>query len=182
MSEQSQAASTAGDAAIGVLKDALKAAHVENIALKGQNTTLANENANLKASVEKAVADAKAASDKAKADLEAAVAGAQTAHQDRLKEAEVKSALTKAGAVDPAVIKLLDLSKVTIKGDGTVDGVDALITEAKKAKPALFGPGSTSASGKAPDPKQGGGKTAAEMTDAEFDAAIKQIGRTGVVP
>ena len=56
---------------------------------------------------------------------------------DRLIRSEILSKSTKF--IDPdVVIALVDKSKVTVKDDGTVEGVDAVLDELAKAKPHLL--------------------------------------------
>lgn len=66
-----------------------------------------------------------------------ATAAAIKTANDRLIMAEIKSKSTKF--IDPDVtLALVDKSKITIKDDGTVDGVDAALEELAKAKPHLL--------------------------------------------
>jgi len=69
----------------------------------------------------------------AKAEKDAAL----TKANDRLIRSEILSKSTKF--IDPdVVIALVDKSKVTVKDDGTVEGVDAVLDELAKAKPHLL--------------------------------------------
>ena len=69
----------------------------------------------------------------AKAEKDAALSKAN----DRLIRSEILSKSTKF--IDPdVVIALVDKSKVTVKEDGTVEGVDAVLEELAKAKPHLL--------------------------------------------
>lgn len=71
--------------------------------------------------------------DEAKLAAEAALSKAN----ERLIKSEILSKSTKF--IDPDVVyALLDRSKVTVKEDGTVDGVDAALAELEKAKPHLL--------------------------------------------
>lgn len=109
----------------------------------------------------KATKDAEEVTTKAKADADA-----------RIIRAELKAAALKAGMIDLDGLKLADLSKVTLKEDGTLDGADTLMEGLKKDKPYLFGnPATTTHTGKAPDPNPPTPKKASEMTAEEYAAA-----------
>ncbi|HHW4685708.1 MAG TPA: phage scaffolding protein [Xylella sp.] len=105
--------------------------------------------------------EAEELSTKAKADAEA-----------RLIRAELKAAALKAGMIDLDGLKLADLSRVTLKDDGTLEGADALMERLKKDKPYLFGPpATTSHLGKLPDPAPATPKKATDMTAEEYVVA-----------
>lgn len=103
----------------------------------------------------------------------------QTAGDQRVIRAELKAAAVKAGMVDPAALKMLDLSKVKLGDDGEVIGADELMTAAKKAHPYLFGTQSSSSTHGAPNPGDQKVKKVSEMTDAERKADAKRLGITG---
>ncbi len=90
----------------------------------------------------------------------------------RIIRAELKAAALKAGMIDLDGLKLADLSKITLKDDGTLDGADALMEGLKKDKPYLFGqPATTSHPQNAPAPTAPTPKKATEMNAAEYAAA-----------
>ena len=136
---------------------------------------------------------AKDAETAAEARVTEAKTAAETAAQQRVAEsdqranarivnAELRLAATKAGMIDLDGLKLLDVTKVTLKEDGTVAGADELITQAKKDKPYLFGTGSTSSTATPPGKTPGaGGKDAMQLTDQEWAAERKRLRRGGTV-
>jgi hypothetical protein len=118
--------------------------------------------------------------DKAKKEVEDSWASkfnqAQTSSQERVIRSELKAAAIKAGMIDLDGLKLADLSKVTLKEDGEVDGAEVMLTELKAAKPYLFGvPNSSSNPTTPPNPRNPEAKKATEMTDAEYAAAKKDF-------
>lgn len=121
---------------------------------------------------ETAVAAAAEAAKKAKEEADGTVSAANKAANDRIIRAELKAEAIKAGVVDVNdALKLADLTKVTLKDDGTVDGAEALFKALKEAKPYLFGAANSSTPGTPPKPGQQQGKSVKEMTKAEYDAA-----------
>lgn len=124
-------------------------------------------------------AEARIAAAKLEADTKATetVTTARTAADARVINAEVKAAAVKAGMVDLDGLKMVDLSSLKLNDKGEVEGIEALLTAAKTAKPYLFAAGSTSSTATTPPPKDTTKvKSAREMTDAEFDAAVKSNG------
>lgn len=110
----------------------------------------------------------KEAAEKEKTDLQkaneaktAAEAKAKAA-EERAKTALIKAAFAEAGiaanlvSVDDA-FKLADLSGVTVKDDGTVEGVKEVVEALVKAKPYLVKQGSGAGGGTAGNPGRGGG-------------------------
>jgi hypothetical protein len=76
--------------------------------------------------------------------------------------------------VDQDGLKLLDASQVTINEQGEVAIPKNFFEDAQKAKPWLFGkPGNTTNPNDPPKPGPTNPKTAATMTDAEFNEAVK---------
>jgi hypothetical protein len=131
-----------------------------------------NKSWRLKAQEQEAVVAAAAdAAKKAKEEADGTVSAAQKAANERIIRAELKAEAIKAGLVDLDALKLADLSKVTLKDDGTVDGAEALFADLKKAKPYLFGAANTSTPGNAPKPGNQQGKSVKDMTKAEYEAA-----------
>lgn len=118
----------------------------------------------------------KTAAEKAAEDAKNSSTAATKAANDRILRAELKAAALKAGMVDLDGLKLADLSKVSLKDDGEVEGADALMEEMKKSKPYLFGtPNSSSSSNNPPPPKDPKAKKASEMTEEEYRAARAAI-------
>jgi hypothetical protein len=130
----------------------------------------------------KAEAAEAAAQAAAEAKIAEALTAAETKANERILRVELRAAAIKAGMVDLDGLKLLDTSSLKINDDGDVEGADALIEAAKKAKPYLFGAPGTSNPTPAPPPKPPTAKTARDMTDAEYRAARKAIDATGRVP
>jgi len=96
----------------------------------------------------------------------------------RIIKAEVKAELKAAGVIDvDDALKLLDLSALTINGDGEVSGIDALIKAAKEGKAYLFADKSNTAIAGSRVPKPGpmSAKKAADMTQAEVDAEERAL-------
>lgn len=126
----------------------------------------------LKAQENEATATSAAeAAKKAKDDADGVISAAKAAANDRIIRAELKAEAIKAGLVDLDALKLADLTKVTLKDDGTVDGAEALFADLKKAKPYLFGVVNTSTTITAPKPGVQPGKGVKEMSKAEYEAA-----------
>lgn len=126
----------------------------------------------------KAEADAAIAAAKTEAETRAAeaVTAAEAKANDRVIRAELRALAIKAGMVDLDALKLLDASALKINDAGDVEGAEALIEAAKTAKPYLFGGKGTGNPAQPPQPKPTGPKAASEMSDEEFDAAIRNKG------
>lgn len=134
-----------------------------------------NKGLRLKASEQQQLreqAEAKAA--KAQEDANHKVQQERTAFQERLVRSELKAVAVKAGIVDLDGLKLLDTSKLKLLDDGTVEGAEQLIEDAKKAKPYLFAT-STSHTGDPPPPKTPAPANALDMSDADYAAAKKAL-------
>lgn len=116
----------------------------------------------------KAAEDAVANSAK---EIETKVADAAKAAGDKILRAELKVAATAAGLVDMDGLKLADLSKVSLKEDGTIEGAEALFKGLKEAKPYLFGAATTSTTQTPPANTPPAAKSAMQMTAAEYAAA-----------
>lgn len=118
----------------------------------------------------------KAAAEKAAAEAELKVKEANSAADQRIIRAELKTAALKAGMVDLDGLKLADLSSVTLNEQGEVEGADALMEALKKAKPFLFANSQNSSTPEnPPNPKPGSAKNAKDMTDEEYERARKQF-------
>ena len=125
---------------------------------------------------EKKATDFQATADTATKTAKESAEAAKTEANERIKRAEIKAAAIAAGMIDLDGLKLADLSKVTLKEDGTIEGVDTMLTEFKTAKPYLFGKPNTSSNLTDPPPnKPPEAKKATEMTDAEYAAAKKEL-------
>ena len=73
-------------------------------------------------------------------------------------------------------LKLLDLSSIKLTDAGDVEGAEALMEAAKKAKPYLFGDTTrTTNPGAPPSPKTPEVKSAKDMTPDEYEAAKKAL-------
>ena len=90
------------------------------------------------------VVEAEKAAAAVKAEAEQAIASARAEAETRIKHAELRAHAIKAGIVDLDALKLLDASALKMNEAGEVEGADALIDAAKKAKPYLFGAVNTS--------------------------------------
>ena len=100
-----------------------------------------------------------------------------TTSQQRLIRAELKAHALKAGMVDLDGLKLLDLTKIVLTDDGEIDGAEALLEAAKKAKPWLFGQVSTTTStATAPKPAEPKQKMAKDWSVEETRAFEKEHG------
>jgi hypothetical protein len=112
------------------------------------------------------------AAQKAAKDAEEVTAKAKTEADARIIRAELKAAALKAGMIDLDGLKLADLSKVTLKDDGTLDGADDMMKGLKETKPYLFGNADTSThTGKPPPAVPPAAKKASEMTADEYAVA-----------
>lgn len=121
-------------------------------------------------------ADLQKAADTAAQSAKDSVAAAEKAANERVMRAEVKAAAIAAGMIDLDGLKLADMSKLTLKDDGSVEGVDTMLTEFKTAKPYLFGkPNSSSNPSDPPPNKPPEAKKATEMTEAEYATAKQQL-------
>lgn len=105
------------------------------------------------------------------------VTAAEKRAQERIIRAEIKAEAIKAGIVDVDGLALADLSKVTIKDDGGIDGAEAAIKALKEAKPYLFAAASTSSTEPKPKPEDTGKpKLVTEMTKEEYTAHKRKMG------
>lgn len=120
-----------------------------------------------------AAAAIKEAAEKAERTAGERITAAEAAANARIIRADLRTAAVKAGMVDLDGLKMLDASKLKINADGDVEGADALLEEAKKSKPYLFGGGSSSSTAQTPPAKAASGKPALDMTDAQFNDAKK---------
>jgi chromosome segregation ATPase len=117
----------------------------------------------------------KAAGEKMTA-TEKAAATATEAARTRAINADLRIAAKDAGATDLSdVLALLPRDKLELTDDGDVKNAADVIAEFKKTKPHLFGAAatSTSSTNTPPPAKTPGAKAALDMTDEEFNAALK---------
>lgn len=128
------------------------------------------------ADAEKLASDSKLSADAATKAAKDSVDAATIKSNDRIIRAELKAAAIAAGMIDLDGLKLADLTKVTLKEDGSVDGADVMLTELKTAKPYLFGvPNTSSTPTTPPANKPPEAKKATEMTAEEYAVARKQF-------
>jgi hypothetical protein len=85
--------------------------------------------------------------------------------------ADLTVAAVRAGMIDLDGIRLLDLTSVPKKDDGRVADPAGLMADLKRAKPWLFGSGSTSSVTDVPPSTPPRQKLATEMSDEEYRAA-----------
>ena len=120
------------------------------------------------------------AANAARAEAERKLAAAETAARlsnERLMRSGLQAHAASAGIVDPDVLKLLDLSQCGVRLDDTGELVGAAeaIAALKAAKPWAFkqtaaDQGSSSSTAPLPGGPPATGKTATEMTEAEWRA------------
>lgn len=116
------------DSAIAERDDAIKSRD----GYKGQITQQ-------KVDFEAKLAEANEGVAKAQEEAAQAVASKTAAANEAVIRAEAKAAATRMGSVAPDdVVRLIDLSSVTIGEDGIVKGLDEVLAAAKEAKSYLF--------------------------------------------
>lgn len=100
------------------------------------------------------LAESKAALDALKAENDGKLAELTNQTKEQVKAAKLEALAIKEGLVDVDGLKLLDLSKIVQKDDGTFEGVEDVFKAAKESKPYLFGekPTHSSPPGKPPKP------------------------------
>lgn len=106
-----------------------------------------------------------------KAEYEAKIAQASEAADRKLIRSELKAAALAAGMVDLDGLLMADVSAVKLAADGSVEGAAELMAILKKAKPYLFGGGSTSSTSPAPKDAPPATKSAKDMAPEEYAAA-----------
>ena len=153
------------DAQEEVLREELK--KVRDEAAKGRlkRHELEGENSKLTAEMDKLVtlphemeklkAEHKTALEAKDAETAAKLAESTTAAKEQVKAARLEALALREGLVDLDGLKLLDLSKITQKDDGTFEGVDEVFKAAREAKPYLFGEKVTTTTTTKPAPKPG---------------------------
>jgi len=124
--------------------------------------------------------------DAAKNEGKAALTAAETAHRQRVVDFALRAEAAGAGLLDMDALKLLDqaeVDKLTMDDAGAVAGAKPLIEAMKKAKPFLFGQGSTSNPNPTPPNNTPPAlKNARDMTDAEFAEANARRAWRGAIP
>ncbi|WP_199499906.1 phage scaffolding protein [Methylovirgula sp. 4M-Z18] len=105
------------------------------------------------------------------AELEAALSARDQAAREQLIRAELKTAALQAGMIDLDALKLIDPSSVRLDEHGDVIGVQALLTEAKQAKPYLFASTNTSSTAAPPPAQSPRARHARDMSPSEYQAA-----------
>jgi len=111
-----------------------------------------------------------------KTEGETALTAAQQAAQQRMVHLALRAEAATAGMVDLDGLKMADqaaVGKLTVDEAGVVADAKPLIDAMKKTKPWLFGTGSSSSTAMPPGQQAPAAKKATDMTDAEFDAAMK---------
>ena len=137
-----------------------------------------------KSEYEAKIAEANEGVTKAQAEAAEALAAKTAAANEAVIRAEAKAAATRMGSVAPDdVVRLIDLSSVTIGEDGAVNGLDEVLTAAKEAKSYLFTeapkPGVVTGNTKsAPAPKSGvpADFNARTATPEQVAARAKELG------
>ena len=107
--------------------------------------------------------------------LERRLADAEHDARTRIVNAELKVEAVRAGIVDLDGLKLLNPAAVEVGPDGEVKNAGEVIAQLRRAKPWLFGSGSSSSSANPPPAQPPRQKLATEMTDAEYRAARAAI-------
>jgi len=126
--------------------------------LEGENSKLLAEVDQLKpltAELEKVKSESKTALESKDAEIVTKLAESSTAAKEQVKAARLEALALREGLVDLDGLKLLDLSKITQKEDGTFEGVEEVFKAAREAKPYLFGEKVTTTTGTKPAPKPG---------------------------
>ena len=166
------------------LRDTLKKVRDENAKWRLKHHDLEEENATVKASLdkiktekdtaatelEKIKTESKETIDKLTAEHTAKIGEVDQAAKDQVKAARLEALALREGLIDLDGLKLLDLSKITQKDDGTFEGVDEVFKAAKEAKPYLFGQKQANSSTPGQNPKLGDQKPvdARKLTDEEY--------------
>jgi hypothetical protein len=146
---------------------------------------LREENKNTRLKLQEAITTATKAKEEAEAlvmkiqgESDAKVAAANKTANDRIIRAELKAAALKEGLIDLDDLGLVDISSITVKEDGSLEGTEKVIADFKIAKPHKFGAVNTTTPDKQPT-KPGGSdetpKKATEMTPEEYKKAKAEM-------
>jgi len=92
-------------------------------------------------------------------------------HATELIRAELKAEAVRAGMVDLDGLKLVDPAGLMLSDGGDVVGARELMTKLRRAKPWLFGSGSTSSSAQPPPAGSSEPKRAVDMSYDEWRSA-----------
>lgn len=109
------------------------------------------------------------------AELERRLAELEAQTQARVVAAELKAEAVRAGMIDLDGLKLLDISGLVPGEGGGVPGGAALIAQLRRAKPWLFGAGSSSSSAAVPPANPPRARLATEMSVEEWRAARGEL-------
>lgn len=107
--------------------------------------------------------------------LERQVTEVEQEARTRVVRAELKVEAVRAGIIDLDGLKLLDTSGVEFTSAGEVANAVQLIAQLRRAKPWLFGTGSSSSLASPPPAQPPRQKLATEMTDDEYRLARAAI-------
>lgn len=152
----------------------------ERDALKSAASATEKAASEARAAADKIADEARAASEKAVREAEANVHKAAKALDDRLVRAEVRATAAAAGIAHLDFLKLVDTSEVKVNADGEVAIPEGFWAGVKAKLPHLFGTtgadkGTTSQPRATPKPADPNAKKAADMSPAEFKAAMARI-------
>lgn len=95
----------------------------------------------------------------------------RSAAQAKQIRAELKLEAVRAGIVDLDCLRLLELGDARLDENGEVENAAALVAQFRRAKPWLFGSGSSSSVASAPPVQPLRHKSATDMTDEEYRTA-----------
>ncbi len=95
----------------------------------------------------------------------------EAATHARLVRAELKAEAVRAGMIDLDGLKLLDMTGIKVADNGEVEGARTIMRELKRAKPWLFGGGSSSSTAGAPPAQPPKARLATEMDFEEWQKA-----------
>ncbi len=107
--------------------------------------------------------------------LEARIAELEASTREVVIRAELKAEALRAGMVDLDGLKLADTSTVTLDARGEVVGAAALMAGLRRAKPWLFGGGSSSSAAMVPAASGLRAKSATEMSFDEWQAGRREL-------
>jgi hypothetical protein len=102
---------------------------------------------------------------------ELALGAVQREAGERLKRAELKVEAVRAGMVDLDGLKLIDLDGVALAEDGSVADPAGIMVALKRAKPWLFGAGSSSSTAAVPRAEPPRARHARELSEEEWRSA-----------
>jgi hypothetical protein len=109
------------------------------------------------------------------AELEQKLTVLEVSTRERLIQAELKAEAVRAGMIDLDGLKLADTSALTLDENGAVGGAAPLLRDLRRAKPWLFGTGSSSSYAATPTAQPPRAKLATEMSHAEWQSARAEL-------